>query len=516
MIVSFSSLFMTKRLLFILILKAFIMTAVILYAGIGLGPDEAQYWTWSRALDWGYYSKPPGIAWQIWLGTQLFGQTEWGVRSLTVLLAILQSFAVYQLARSTGLFPRTAFWCGLLMAFCPFGILGSFFAITDVGFLLCWTGACLAMCSALRQGKGPDPLHIGGWIVAGALFKWPIYAFWIFYFFCYLWYFPHESKRRIVGGLLLSLLGLLPSAWWNWSHDWATFRHVFATVQGGSGHRAAGNIGEFLGAQAALISPLLFILLLMGLWHWLRQRGHLSPSLFFCGFVTCTSLAVIALAACFQKIQGNWVTFAYPTGLLILGWDAFQEHPSRARWVRVGIGLSIVLTSLVLFWPSLYTTPGLSSYTPPYRLNPFKHNLGWAHLQQALAQHGYQPDKHFLFSDKYQMASILSFYGEGQQRAYFLNLSGMRKNQFSYWPTMQQEREGQTGYFVLAENSPYLQRDWQAKLHFYQSELKHYFEHVEFLEMAPLVYEGPTVVKAAFIFRCEGCKNVQTVDSQLY
>jgi hypothetical protein len=24
-----------------------------------LYPDEAQYWLWSRTLDWGYYSKPP-------------------------------------------------------------------------------------------------------------------------------------------------------------------------------------------------------------------------------------------------------------------------------------------------------------------------------------------------------------------------------------------------------------------------------------------------------------------------
>ena len=27
--------------------------------------DEAQYWTWSRALDFGYFSKPPMIAWVI-------------------------------------------------------------------------------------------------------------------------------------------------------------------------------------------------------------------------------------------------------------------------------------------------------------------------------------------------------------------------------------------------------------------------------------------------------------------
>ena len=181
---------MTKRFVLILALKAFALFAVIIYAGIGLGPDEAQYWTWSRDLDWGYYSKPPGIAWQIWAGTALFGQTEWGVRSFTLFFSVFQAFAVYLLALRAGLFPRTAFWCGLFMAFSPLGLIGSLFAITDVGFLFCWTGACLTVVSALHQNKSADPLIVGGWILAGALFKWPIYLFW-FFFLCFRhWFFP--------------------------------------------------------------------------------------------------------------------------------------------------------------------------------------------------------------------------------------------------------------------------------------------------------------------------------------
>ena len=30
-----------------------------------LYPDEAQYWLWSRTLDFGYFSKPPMVAWTI-------------------------------------------------------------------------------------------------------------------------------------------------------------------------------------------------------------------------------------------------------------------------------------------------------------------------------------------------------------------------------------------------------------------------------------------------------------------
>jgi 4-amino-4-deoxy-L-arabinose transferase-like glycosyltransferase len=516
MIFSFSQLSMTKRLSFFLFLKALLVIAIILFAGIGLGPDEAQYWTWSQALDWGYYSKPPGIAWQIWLGTHLFGQTEWGVRSVTVILAVIQAFAVYRLALNVGLLQRTAFWCSLLMAFCPLGMIGSLFAITDVGFLLCWTGACLSVVAALHQKQEPNPLHIGAWILAGALFKWPIYFFWLFVIICRRSIFPNRPLSSLLTGILISLMGLLPSLWWNWSHDWATFRHVSATMQGGSGDRAVGNIGEFLASQALLISPILFILLLCALWQWFRQRKQLNPALYFCGFITFATLSLVTVASCFQKIQGNWMIFAYPTGLIILSWYAFQEYPARAWWAKMGLGLSLLLTILIVFLPSFYLIPSLASYAPAYRLHPFKHNIGWNALAQVLAKHGYNPQKDFLFGDKYQTTSILSFYGPGQQRAYFLNLQGVRNNQFSYWPSIRKERQGQIGYFVWIENAPRLEKNWKAKADFYQKELQHYFEKVELIDLAPLITEGSNLAKGALIFRCSYCKDIEPLTSSLY
>src|SRR5678815_6087713 len=66
-----------------------VRAAVLLTAGLALArlvalfrtplelyPDEAQYWLWSRTLDFGYYSKPPVIAWAIWATTRLGGDAE--------------------------------------------------------------------------------------------------------------------------------------------------------------------------------------------------------------------------------------------------------------------------------------------------------------------------------------------------------------------------------------------------------------------------------------------------------
>ena len=97
----------------------------------------------------------------------------------------------------------------------------------------------------------------------------------------------------------------------------------------------------------------------------------------------------------------------------------FQQHDTRALWVKIGIAFSLVLTCLLFTLPSLYLVPQLAFLAPPYHLNPLKHNIGNHQLGQALVKQGYDPHKHFLVSDKYQTTSLLSFYGQGQQRALF-------------------------------------------------------------------------------------------------
>src|SRR6476659_5798667 len=58
---------------------------------IDLSGDEAQYWDWSRQLDWSYYSKGPLIAYIIRASCNIFGGTMQVVRYPAVLFAALTS-----------------------------------------------------------------------------------------------------------------------------------------------------------------------------------------------------------------------------------------------------------------------------------------------------------------------------------------------------------------------------------------------------------------------------------------
>jgi 4-amino-4-deoxy-L-arabinose transferase-like glycosyltransferase len=79
--------------------------------------DEAQYWVWSQHLDFGYYSKPPFVAWIIALSTSLLGNEEVGVRFFSPILHFITGWIVYLTAKEFD--ERAAFWAGLVYLTMP-------------------------------------------------------------------------------------------------------------------------------------------------------------------------------------------------------------------------------------------------------------------------------------------------------------------------------------------------------------------------------------------------------------
>ncbi|MEP6968511.1 MAG: glycosyltransferase family 39 protein, partial [Pseudomonadota bacterium] len=68
-------------------------------ASMHLTEDEAYYRLWSMAPAFGYYDHPPMIAWWIWLGRRLLGDTPLGVRIGPIVAGALTTALVFDLAR---------------------------------------------------------------------------------------------------------------------------------------------------------------------------------------------------------------------------------------------------------------------------------------------------------------------------------------------------------------------------------------------------------------------------------
>ncbi|MBS0623814.1 MAG: glycosyltransferase family 39 protein [Verrucomicrobia bacterium] len=478
-------------LIYLLLLKAVVMGLIIAAYNIHLSPDEAQYWMWSQQLDWGYYSKPPAIAWQIWMTTLVFGHQEFGVRVGSIIIGFLLVLTVYHLAQSCRLSERVSFWAAVVMAFSPIGIFFSFAATTDPGATLFLTLAIAEIARGLEEEQQPRYALAGVWILLGALYKWTTYILWPITFVMMLFH-PKLRKLSIIWGVLISLLALLPSVYWNASHDWATFKHV-----GGNFYHPGrtGNVIDFLASQIGIVSPILFVLLVVSFFY-LKKPSLVYLSLF--PFV----ILFYFVTSFFKKMQPNWGDYLYPPAMVLIAWVALEKIRLGRLWLHLGIWLSIIGTFVALSIPWLQEHNVFSQHQISYKANPFRQSMGWERLGPALTQAGYCATADtFLFGDRYQTTSLLSFYAPEDNRTYFFNLNQQRKNQFSYGIRMEDCEVGKTGYFVVIENAKPESLHWYETC--YPEKLHPYFEQVTHVGNYPLFTAYGRNVKYAMVFRCE-------------
>ncbi len=312
-----------KALWGLLLLKALGCLFLILFSPLHLSPDEAQYWAWGQALDWGYYSKPPGIAWQLALTSKIFGSTELGVRAGALIFGTLLPWILFRAMKHARFSDTSAFWAAVAFAFSPVGIFFTFAAVTDVGMTFFFTCALLVFGVSLQKQETPNYLLIGLLIGCGALFKWLALLAWL-WIFLFFFFFPKVRSRTIVYGCLLSLVAFFPSLYWNITHEWATFRHVGSTIVTPTNRGWMGNPGDFLAAQIALFSPFFFILWVGGLFQ-IGTTFFRSARFFrLCAAISGTLLVYLGCAF-FKKIQPNWADYLIPLAFPIVSWWAFEK-----------------------------------------------------------------------------------------------------------------------------------------------------------------------------------------------
>jgi hypothetical protein len=205
--------------------------------------DEAEYWAWSRRLDWCYLAKGPLIAVVIRLGTAMFGDLSLAltgdlmpaVRLPSVILGALTAWGVFRLAQRAG-GARAGLYAALLILAVPLFRVGGLLMTIDTPLLCSWTWAALWVYRAIADGRRAGWLFAGLLCATGVLAKYTMLAFPASVGFFLLVCPPHRRELIRPGFWVmcgLCTLGMVPIVAWNAAHS------------GVASHQMADRVGIF-------------------------------------------------------------------------------------------------------------------------------------------------------------------------------------------------------------------------------------------------------------------------------
>ena len=317
----------------------------IFAATIDLRVDEAYYWTWSKESVISYLDHPPLIAWCIRATTQLFGDTNFGVRFTGLAAMLIMQLLMADIVRRLTHDARYVLLALLLPeASLDYG-LGMAKITPDLALIPCE----MAMVWSLVRLWQSDDLR--WWLAAGlfgglalmskytAVLLLPAVLAFAFV--------PNWRRRQLAspwlwGAALVVLLVTSPMLYWNAVHDWASFRFQLDRPPQVAGW-SARFLGDFVGQQFVMVGVMLLPIAMIGT-VMMAVRGYRTRG----PVPILLSTAVIFPFGFFlehgfdARVGDSWLLFAWPFGFVCATVNLKQWHQeSRSRLARIGPAIMI-------------------------------------------------------------------------------------------------------------------------------------------------------------------------------
>ena len=355
---------------------------VLFASPLDLYPDEAQYWLWSRSLAFGYYSKPPVVAWTIWATTSLGGDAEPWIRLASPIYQAGATLAVFAVARKL-YGEAAAFAAAALYALMPGVQLSAAVMATDAP-LLFFMGLALLAYVHLQSADGARRVGIaaGFGAAVGLAFMSKYAAVYLIIGVVLHLALSREARAAWRPGAAAAALGALalilaPNVAWNAAHGYATLQHTAANAAWGG--RQLFNwpeLWDFIASQFGVFGPIPFGVLLGGTAALALRRRLTSSDLMLLCFVL-PPLIIVSSQAFISRANANWSGAAYlPGAILVAAWLARW----RAKgWLAAALAFQGVLAALFLLWVTVPSTAEAMGMA-----NSFKRAKGWSQLTRVV------------------------------------------------------------------------------------------------------------------------------------
>src|SRR5258707_951520 len=144
-----------------LMLAALVVLRLVAAAWPPLTFDEDFYWMWLKHPAAGFSVHPPMVEFVIRAGTIIAGDTEFGVRLVSILLALPMSWAVYQPAGILFGGRRVAATAAILLNITLMAAVGTMIITPDAPVLVAASFVLFALAKVLETGRGAWWLAVG-------------------------------------------------------------------------------------------------------------------------------------------------------------------------------------------------------------------------------------------------------------------------------------------------------------------------------------------------------------------
>jgi 4-amino-4-deoxy-L-arabinose transferase-like glycosyltransferase len=392
-----------RRTLLVLLAVTVVRLLWLRVGGLDLYPDEAQYWSWSLTPDWGYFSKPPLIAWVIRATTLLLGDDEAGIRAASPLLHFATALVIFFTARRL-YNARVASWSAIAYATLPGVSASSLLISTDVPLLFCWAVALHAFVRA-REPKGSR-----WWIVVGVaagfglLAKYAM-AYWLLSALLFLIVVKDERRHlpRFLVATTIALVIYAPNFLWNLGHGFVSYRHTEANADIAGFALHPGAFAEFVGSQFGVFGPLLFGTLLAIVTQ--LRRVLRDPRAQLLAMFALPTLTMMIAVSLLSRAHPNWSAPTYISATVLV--VAFLIEHGRA--VLVTASAIVHVAAMVIVLPARDIAHAVG-WDMPGRLDPVHRLRGWARLGNSVsAALREQPDA-TVVSDNREVLAALTYY----------------------------------------------------------------------------------------------------------
>ena len=353
----------------------------LVYSDVDLFFDESQYWAWSRELAFGYFSKPPLLAWVIAGAEAICGSGEACIRAPAPILYLGTCLVSYAIAKA--LYDEaTAFWAAILLATSAGVAFSSRIISTDVPLLFFWAVALLSYVRLLQGGDWRWGVLLGVSFGLGMLAKYAMIYFVLGIVAAALIDRDARALLRSPSLWLAAAIGgalVLPNAIWNAQNGFVTLTHVGHNIQGSGAAFSPLHGLEFLASQFAVFGPVAFGVLLIVLVRVRKPDIGRADRLMLCFAIP--TLALVTATAFITRANANWAAPAFISANVLVA--AVLVRHAAWRWIAVSVAFGVAAQVLLFVGDAnarRMSVPGLA------KPDVYARTMGWRSLGEEVGK----------------------------------------------------------------------------------------------------------------------------------